>query len=425
MKLVSRSVSASSGDSRQFGRRQFLRISAATSLGLITAVAHAKATGTKVERVELFPVRYPTKGYFKFFAGPRGSYGRGAVIVKITTDRGAVGWGQSIPSPLWSYETLETDTVVLRDYLAPALIGRDPLDIDGAHLAMDRAPAPGFSTAMPIARSGLDMALHDLAGKVKGRSLSQMWNRPPGGPLKLSWTVNARTLGEAEAVINNGYERGYSNFNIKVAPDPEFDVALARLVRQRAPEGFLWADANGGYDPATALKAAPKLADAGVDVLEAPLRPNRISGYRALKEQGALPILMDEGVVSPIELTEFIRLKMMDGLAMKPCRCGGLAPAKRQIEIILDAGLMWLGSGLTDPDISMAAALGLYGAFGLAKPAALNGPQFLTGDVLEKPLAFSGGSVTVPDGPGLGIEVDEGKVIELMKETTNSKRIEI
>jgi len=411
--------------SRKLTRRRFLQNSAVVPLGLITAVAYTNQPNTKIKHIDLFGVRYPTKGYFKFFVGPRGTYGRGAVIVKIIADNGIIGWGQSIPSPLWSYETLETTAIVLQDYLGPVLIGRDPLDIDGAHKAMDRALAPGFSTAMPIARSGLDMALHDLAGKLTGQSMSQMLHRPPGGPVNLSWTVNARTLEEAEAVIDTGYKNGYSNFNIKVAPDPDFDVDLARLVRGRAPEGFLWADANGGYDQAAALAAAPKLADAGVDVLEAPLRPNHISGYQALKRQGALPILMDEGVVSPIELSEFIRLKMLDGIAMKPSRCGGLLPAKRQIEILMSEGLMWLGSGLTDPDISMAAALALYGAYGLKKPAALNGPQFLTADVLAKPLEIRNGSATVPSGPGLGVEVDESKVVALMKETTKSERIEI
>ncbi|MHC4120455.1 MAG: mandelate racemase/muconate lactonizing enzyme family protein [Planctomycetota bacterium] len=418
-------VSIVSDNSKELGRRQFLQAAAAAPMGLITALAYAERSGARIARVELFAVRYPTKGYFKFFTGPRGAYGRGAIIVRITTDGGAVGWGQSIPSPLWSYETLETAMIAMRDYLAPVLVGRDPSDIKGAHQAMDRALAPGFSTAMPIARSGLDMAMHDLAGKLKDQSLSQMWKLSRGGSLKLSWTVNARTLDEAEKVIEAGRERGYSNFNIKVAPDPKFDIDLARLVRRRAPEGFLWADANGGYDRATALEVAPKLADAGVDVLEAPLRPNRLSGYQALTRQGALPILMDEGVVSEVELSEFIRLKMLDGLAMKPSRCGGLLTAKRQIEMILDAGLMWLGSGLTDPDISMAAALGLYGAFGQEKPLALNGPQFLTADVLAKPLAVSDGSAVVSDGPGLGVQVDEAKVARLMKETTNSTRIEI
>jgi L-alanine-DL-glutamate epimerase-like enolase superfamily enzyme len=425
MKSKAKLVPAGGNASRELDRRQFLRTSAAAPLGFITAFAYARQPTTKIAHLELFTVRYPTKGYFKFFTGPRGSYGRGAVIVRITTDQGALGWGQSIPSPLWSYETLETAKIAMRDYLGPALIGRDPLDINGAHEAMDSVLAPGFSTAMPIARSGLDMALYDLAGKLRNQSLSQMWRRPRGGPLKLSWTVNARTLDEAEKVIDTGRKRGYSNFNIKVAPDPGFDVALARLVRQRAPEGFLWADANGGYDRATALEVAPKLADAGVDVLEAPLRPNRISGYQALTRQGALPILMDEGVVSEVELSEFIRLEMLDGVAMKPSRCGGLLTAKRQIEMILDAGLMWLGSGLTDPDISMAAALALYGAFSQDKPLALNGPQFLTADVLSKPLTIRNGSAVVPDGPGLGVQVDEGKVARLMKETTNSRRIEI
>jgi L-alanine-DL-glutamate epimerase-like enolase superfamily enzyme len=422
MKSKTRYVSGKFSDSNQFSRRQFLLSSAVAPLGLATAVAYTKQTDPKIQRIDVFPVRYPTRGYFKFFTGPRGSYGRGAVIVKVTANGGVVGWGQSVPSPKWSYETLETTEIVLQDYLGPVLIGRNPLDIDGAHKAMDGALGPGFSTGMPIARSGLDIALHDLAGKLMGRSLSQMWNRPRGGPLTLSWTVNARTLDEADAIIDAGHKRGYCNFNIKVAPETNFDIQLAKLVRQRAPDGFLWADANGGYDLSTALTIAPKLADAGVDVLEAPLRPNRISAYQALKKQGALPILMDEGVVSPVELAEFIRLRMLDGVAMKPSRCGGLLPAKRQIEMLLDAGLMWLGSGLTDPDISMAATLLLYGAFGLTKPAALNGPQFLSGDVLTKPLAIKNDSVEVPSGPGLGIEVDEMKIIELMKKTNNSKK---
>ncbi|MBN1804306.1 MAG: hypothetical protein JW837_03560 [Sedimentisphaerales bacterium] len=412
-----------SNDSRQLSRRQFLQRSIVTSLGLITSVAYTKQSSIKIDHIELFTVRYPTRGYFKFFVGPRGTYGRGVVIIKIIAGDGIVGWGQSIPSPKWSYETLETTEIVLRDYLAPALVGRDPLDIVGAHKAMDLVLSPGFSTAMPIARSGLDMALHDLAGRLKGQSLSQMWQRPRGGPVKLSWTVNARTLDEAHEVIDNGYKLGYSNFNIKVAPDPKFDIALAKLVRQRAPEGFLWADANGGYDQATALKVAPKLADAGVDVFEAPVRPNCISGYQALKKQGALPILMDEGVVSPVELSEFIRLKMLDGVAMKASRCGGLFYAKCQIEMLLNEGLIWLGSGLTDPDISMAAALALYGAYGLTKPAALNGPQFLTADVLKEPLVIKNGSVSVPTGHGLSVEVDEDKVVSLMKKTTGSEHL--
>ncbi len=83
-------------------------------------------------------------------------------------------------------------------------------------------------------------------------------------------------------------------------------------------------------------------------------------------------------------------------------------------------GLAWLGSGLTDPDISLAATLGLYAAFGLQRPAALNGPQFLTADVLTRPLQIHDGVAEVPSGPGLGVEVDEQKIADLMQKANRS-----
>lgn len=413
-------------------RRDFLRSASGVALAGASALAGVplprlscaeRTPGPRIARIDLFPVVYPTCGYFKFFAGPRGSSGRPAVIVKITADEGTVGWGQAVPIPKWSYETLETATLVLRDYYTPVLIGRDPTDIAGAHAEMDKAIAPGFSTGMPISRAGIDLALHDLSGKLERKSVAQLWGKPAGGPIALSWTVNVNRLEEAAPLIAEGKKRGYRHFNLKVAPDVVFDVELAKTVRRLAPEAFLWADANGGYDPDTALQAAPKLADAGVDVLESPLRPNRISGYQALKKQGALPILMDEGVVSPTDIEEFIKLGMLDGAAMKPARCGGLLSCRRQIEICAEHNLIWLGSGLTDPDISLAASLCLYGAFGLTKPAALNGPQFLTGDILKKPLRIADGVAHVPEGPGLGIEVDEEKVIALMKQSGGDRLV--
>ena len=369
----------------------------------------------KIERIDLFPMRYPLTGYFKFFAGPEGATGRPAIAVKITADDGTVGWGQSIPIARWSYETLETATVALREYYIPALIGRDPTDIDGALEAMDHAVAAGFSTGNPLTRAGLDLALHDLTGKLRQQSLAEMWGRQPGGPITLSWTVNVQSLRDVDALMEAGRRRGYRHFNIKVAPDIDFDVELARRVRGNAADGFLWADANGGYTPAEALQAAPRLADAGVDVLEAPLRPNQIRGYQALKKQAALPIVMDEGVVSPTDLEEFCQTGMMDGVAMKPARCGGLRSNQRQIEWCLEHDLLWLGSGLTDPDISLAATIALYSAYGLSQPAALNGPQFITADVLAQPLRIDGDQAYVPTGPGLGVEVDEQKVIDLMR----------
>lgn len=398
----------------RLSRRRFLQAAVAVPAVFSTSRIWAKEPGVKIDRIDVFPVIYPWSGYFKFVVGSPGHH---VIFVKMTADDGTVGWGQSLPVPKWSYETPETTLIVLRKYFAPALIGCDAMDITGAQEALNRALAPSLTIGMPISRSGLDVALHDLAGKLQGKSLAEMWGRPPGGEVTLSWTVNVREIDEVDELIEQGRERGYRNFNIKIAPNPDFDVALARRVRKLVPEGFLWADANGGYDVETAMAAAPRLAEAGVDVLEAPLRPNQISGYQKLKRQAALPITMDEGVITPVEAKEFIDLGMIDGLTIKISRCAGLYYGRQQIEAALDAGLFWLGSGLTDPDISLAASLVLFGAYGLKKPAALNGPQFLTSDVLAEPLKIEGDVAQVPTAPGIGVKVDEDKVRQMARET--------
>ncbi|MGB9605460.1 MAG: mandelate racemase/muconate lactonizing enzyme family protein [Bryobacteraceae bacterium] len=371
-----------------------------------TAAMLAGAPAPPVRSVEVFPLHYPTAGHFKFL----GREGRPAAFVKITTEDGTVGWGQSVPIRTWSYETLESVVSTIRTYLAPVLIGRNPFDIAGAHEAMNRAIAPSFSTGMPIAKAGVDLALHDLMGRLAGRNVCELWGRKPLERITLSWTVNPATLDEIEPLVEEGRRRGYRHFNVKVSPAPKFDLELCRRVRKLAPDAFLWADANGGYDLATALWVAPRLADAGVNVLEQPLPANRLTGYRELKKQGALPILMDEGVVNSVELVEYIRLGLLDGVAMKPARTAGLWDCRRQIEILEQAGLLFLGSGLTDPDSALAAAVQIFAAYQLKFPAALNGPQFLAGSYLKQPLVVKDGYLERPAGPGLGVEVDEARI---------------
>jgi L-alanine-DL-glutamate epimerase-like enolase superfamily enzyme len=407
----------------RLSRRAALALLGAGAGATLARSAHAGGgastlSGSRITAIDVFPVRYPMAGRFKFFEGPDGSpAGRPAVLVRITDDGGRQGWGESVPIPKWSDETLETATTTIARYLAPELIGRDAADIDGAHHVMDRAIAPAFSTGQPIAKAGIDMALHDLAARRAGVPLARLWERTPIEGLTLSWTVSPTKLEEIEPLVAAGRAKGYEHFNVKVGTTPEFDVELCRRVRALAPRTFLWADANCGYDVETATKVVPRLADAGVDVLEAPLRPNQIRGYQALRRQRALPILMDEGIVSPVELAEFIHLGMLDGVAMKPSRCGGLVQARRQIELLLDAGLMWLGSGLTDPDVSLAATLALNTAYGQQRPCALNGPQFLAHSVIERPFVPAAGRLAAAAAPGLGVTVVESKVRAILDQT--------
>ncbi len=388
-----------------------------------------------IVRVEIGRFDYAVAGEFKFFApGPDGRVTRPSVLVRLTDADGRTGWGQAVPVPSWTFETVETVLTTLRHYLAPLMLGRDPADLDGLHLAMNTAIRPAFSTGQPLCKAALDLACHDLAGKQRSVPAWKLFEvgghvpvpafipsadtQPmrardvPAHPLSsltLSWTVASPKPAVIEQQLTEGPRAGYRNFNIKVGhpQSADYDLDLAQRVRAFAPEGFLWADANTGYTPEQALAIAPRLRDAGVDVLESPLPPTQIRGYQALKKQGALPILMDEGIVGPEVASEFIALGLMDGMALKPARNAGLRPSVQIVNELRARGLMILGSGLTDPDFSLAAAAQLYAWAGLTSPCALNGPQFLADSLVGQTLTPIHDVLTVPAAPGLGLTPDE------------------
>src|SRR5271157_549527 len=115
-------------------RRTFLGQAAAACVAgcAVWPVRSSGSVNATIASIQTFPIVYPTVGRFKFFEGPRGQpSGRPSVLVKITADDGTVGWGQSVPTPRWSYETLETVDSTIRRYLTPELIGRDPCDLEG------------------------------------------------------------------------------------------------------------------------------------------------------------------------------------------------------------------------------------------------------------------------------------------------------
>jgi L-alanine-DL-glutamate epimerase-like enolase superfamily enzyme len=360
---------------------------------------------TRITRVEVGRRDYPLVGEFKFFK----SGARPTMIVRLTDESGRQGYGQAVPVETWTYETIEGVESTLRNYLAQAVLGADPTDLADIHARMERVIRPSFSVGQPLAKAAIDLACHDLWGKQAGKPVSALLGGARTHSIRLSWTINTTRLDQAERLLEEGRALGYDSFNIKLGyPQvPAYDLDLVRLVTRFSPGGFHWCDANTSYDLDTALAQAPKLADLGVRALESPLPPNRIRDYQRLAKQGALPILMDEGIVSPVEAAEFAALGMMNGIAMKVARCGGLWHASRIIEDMQRDGQTLFASGLTDPELSLAASIHLFAWAGLDLPAALNGPQYLADrGTSDAGFRAQADRITVPTAPGLGITPD-------------------
>lgn len=364
-----------------------------------------------IATVQALAVRLPMRAAFATSRGPVGSpaSGRVLVLVRLTDEGGRSGWGEAGPIPSWSPETLESVLGAIGGHLGPAVVGRDPADLAGLHAAMDAAIAPGRARGMPIAKAAIDLAAHDLLGRALGVPLWVLLGRRGRTEITLSYTVLG---GDPVAAVRQGQAAGFRHFNVKVggAAGLAADVELVTRVRAAAPGAFVWADANGGYPPHLVLEAARRLRAAGADLLEQPLPPGLLLRSRELVAAGVLPIALDEALTSPADLAEAAAGRALDCLVCKVTRSGGLWPSRVMAELAEAHGLGLLASGLTDGGLALAANVALAGAFGIDRPCALNGPQLLAADILERPLRQQGDRIELPTAPGLGVEVDPERV---------------
>jgi L-alanine-DL-glutamate epimerase-like enolase superfamily enzyme len=366
-----------------------------------------------IATVEVFPVHLPMIRSFSFASGSAGKAGGKAphVFVKLTDSDGAVGWGEGRPVPGWSPETLESVTTTLRGYLAPAVIGLPVTDRWGFHRAMQRIIGRGPSTGQPIARAALDMALHDLLAKRAGLSLRAFLG---GGNqrnrMALSYTLTGHDRASVSEEMDAGQAAGFLHFNFKAAVAPETDVEVAETVKDRiAPGGFVWADANQGFQLHNARRVARAFESIGVDMLEQPLPADQFDQMRSLRASTAIPLAVDEASVGPADFARYVAAGLVDYLVVKVTRSGGIWPTVQQIAVAEAAGLPMLVSGLTDGFLTKVAVCQTALAYGFAGPAALNGSQFTDDGTLfpEKASLEHGGAIHLTDAPGIGVGPDE------------------
>jgi L-alanine-DL-glutamate epimerase-like enolase superfamily enzyme len=362
-----------------------------------------------IEKIEVFPIRLPITGTFRFASGSAGQAGETApfVLVKLTDSEGETGWGEGRPMPQWSYETLESVTTTIRNYLAPAILGQEIMDRRGLHRRMHSAIGRGPSTGFPIAKAAVDMAVHDLCSRSAGLPLRAfLGGSVANNTVALSYTLTEHTAETAWREVDAARAKGFRHFNFKVAVSSTSDVAVARAVRLAAgSDAFVWADANQGLLPHEAPVIARGLADAGVNVLEQPFPADQLHLLRRLRQQCPLPLAVDEASVSPADFFHYAAEGLVDYLVVKVTRSGGLWPSLQQIAVAASAGLPLLVSGLTDGLLTKMAVCQLALASGFCGPAALNGSQFVNESALypDKSEIEFDGAVHLCNQAGIGI----------------------
>ena len=336
-------------------------------------------------------------------------------LVRVETDEGLVGYGEACAAYEFTGDTLWTVQDVIGEYLGPSVIGRDPFDVEAIVHHWEREL---YTVGNEAARAGLEMALWDLQGKALGRPLHDLlggrsrdglteviafgWDEPSG---------LAADTREAQAV-------GITVFKIKVGDAPERDEERVAAVREAAgPAARITVDANQGWwDAKTAVAAIKRLEPYGIEFAEQPVRMGDLEAARLVRQRVDVPIALDESVRGPREALAAVNAGACDIIVIKLMKTGGILNALRVNAVAEAAGVTAMIGNMGESSLGLAAHFHLYQALANATHGDADPPWRFDG--LKRDIAHGlraevrGGvsTVIVPDGPGLGVTLDEEAV---------------
>ena len=335
------------------------------------------------------------------------------VLVHIDTDEGLTGLGEAPADIGFFGQTMEAIQVGIDDYLGPQLVGHEPWDIAGL---LDHIDYRENSCA----KSGIDLALHDLVGKARGVSVSELL----GGAKRTRIPVAIEIAGGSPEDMGNE-ARKYMQMNVKafkpkIGSIPAQDAERLLAIREAVgPDISLRADANRGYSPAEAIELCRLVErqNIGLELLEQPCESWDLPGMAEVRRAVNIPIEADESCFGPHDAEAVIRAEAADVLNIKIGKAGGLSNAMKIATIAEAAGLeSVLGTAFgVGPKIAaklhFAAAVRHFSGAVEFTELGLHGP-LLKGELdtrLSLPLDEDG-CLPVPTGPGLGVELDPEKV---------------
>jgi len=365
----------------------------------------------RIEQVDLRHISLPLVAPFETSFGVESD--RECLLVVVRAG-GLTGWGECVASadPGYCYETTQTAWHILRDFLIPSVLGREFADAPA--LVASWAGVRGH----PLAKAGLQMAFWDVLAQAQGMSLQSLLGGQ-GDRVQVGVSVGiqpspAALVDTVRAYLADGYPR------IKIKIKPGKDAEYARAVREAFPEILLQVDANSAYrlDDAPHIQAMDDLA---LLLIEQPLGHDDIFDHAKLQAQLKTPLCLDESIYTPDHARWALDMKACRIINIKPGRVGGLHEAVQIHDLCRAQGAaVWCG-GMLETGFGRAANLALASLPGFTLPGDISATsRYYHEDVADPPFTLNAeGTINVPQGVGLGVEVNR----DVLERVTKAKEI--
>lgn len=364
---------------------------------------------TRIEAIEAVIVDIPTiRGHVLSMTT---MMAQSVVLVRVRFADGSVGQGEgaSIGGLSYGPESVESVKLAIDTYITPALVGMDGDAIPACSSMMDKSVRGN-----PIARAAVETALWDGLARRLGVSVAQLFGGRYHDRLPVAWTLasgnSQKDIDEAEVMLET---RRHRDFKLKIGKRPvKEDIAhVAAIAAAVGDRGTIRVDVNQAWNLHDARWGVRGLQEIGCALVEQPVARDRHADMKLLTESYEIAIMADEALQGPLDAMAVATSRSAGVFAVKICQSGGLKPASDVIAIARAAGIGLYGGTMLETGLGTAAAVQLYSTVPVWDwGTELFGPLLLRDEILEQGMEYSDFSVTVPQGPGLGVSLDADKV---------------
>ena len=379
------------------------------------------ARRASVAAVDIFALRIPFRQAFAHATSERSS--SDAVVVRVTGKDGSKGYGEGLPRPYVTGESVASMVEALQAELAPMVIGRRFAPGESILRELQELSAawatmrPHEGVSWNATYCALELALLDWTFRRAGVPLSG-WLIPSRREVAYTGVIEAATPSEAAALARRYAEERFSSLKVKVGIGD--DVRRLQAVRSAAGESMaLRVDANGAWSSADAVAALHSLEKFNIEAVEQPVAAADLRGMRRVREETGIPVIADESLVTASDAQRLIQERACDVFNIRVSKCGGLMEAKAMAQMAIDAGL-GVQIGAQVGETSLLSAAGRHLAAHLPAVRWVEGSfgtHLITEDVTPDPVMFGhAGRGDLLTGDGLGVEVDDARLERLAVE---------